>query len=72
MYETYHGLLKSGEIRQYEKKPKRKHVCIKTYKKTDQDTAYMLTCGENAQTFVAHCGYDRGPKLVKIIKRMLS
>jgi len=70
--ETYYGLLKSGEIRQYEKPPKRKHLVMKTYRNGDQDTAHILKCEEKCETFLAHCGYDRGPKLDRLIVRMLS
>ena len=69
---TYYGLLKSGEIRQYEKPPKGNHLTMKTYRKSDQDTAHMLDCNGTLKTFMAHCGYDRGPRLDRIIKKMLT
>ena len=72
MHETYYGMLKNGDLRQYEKPPKRKHVTMKTYTKKPGATAHMLDCAGNLRTFIAHCGYDRGPKLDRIIRKMLS
>ena len=69
---TYYGLLKSGEIRQYENPPKRKHLTLKTDWMGVQDTAHMLECNGVHKTFMAHCGYDRGPRLDRLITKMLT
>ena len=75
MYETYYGLLKSGEIRQYEKKPKRNHVTVATTSlenSLSHETFHVVTCDGETKTLNAHCGYDRGPRLDNIIRGMLS
>jgi len=69
---TYYGLLKSGEIRQYEKKPKRKHLSMDSEYADDGVSVHILSCGEIIRKYVAHCGYDRGPKLDRLIKKMLT
>jgi len=69
---TYYGLLKSGEIRQYMKPPKRDHVAMDSEYGNDGVSVHVLFCGEISRKYVAHTGYDRGPKLDRLIKKMLS
>ena len=68
---TYYGLLKSGDLRRYEKPPKRLHVAMESMY-SRQTSLHMLVCGKIKKNVLAYCGYDRGPKLDRLIKKMLS
>jgi len=69
---TYYGLLKSGEIRQYEKPPKRKHLVMDSEYAHDGTSTHRLICEKNERTFTGHTGFDRGPRLDMLIKKMLK
>lgn len=69
----YYGMLKNGSLVQYAKAPKKRiHVAMKTFAKGPGKTVHVLDCGGKSKTFIAHCGYDRGPRLENIIKKMLE
>ena len=69
---TYYGLLKSGALRQYEKPPKRDHVVMDSICTRDGTSTHVLRAGTAKRQFVAHCGYDRGPRLDRLVTKMLG
>ena len=71
--ETYWGVLKDGSLRVFEKAPKRKYVVDSRVPGNMEGISHhTLTCGEKIRDFTSHCGYDRGPKLHRILKSMLA
>ena len=75
MKPLYYGLLKDGSLRQYENKPKRSHVEM-TYLYgigvNTETSVNTLKCGENIHKMTCNCGYDRGPKLDRLMIKMLK
>ena len=69
---TYYGLLKTGDLRRYEKPPKREHLTMDSKYANDGVSVHILSYGEISREYVAHCGYDRGPRLDRLIKKMLT
>jgi len=68
---TYYGLLKSGELRQYENPPKREHLTMKSIY-SGQNSQHLLAFKKQKRLIHARSGYDRGPKLDRIIRKMLA
>jgi hypothetical protein len=77
---SYYTLLRNGEVRFQQTKPKGKVFVMETIEHLeDQHTQHTLlrhdACGlpqHPAQVMDAWCGFDRGPKLTGHIRRMLS
>ena len=72
----YLGIYKDdGSLREFGKAPKSIHIVETT--KTGNEVGVLhhhfeRSDGKVARDFTSHCGYDRGPKLLRIIKTMLE